>query len=134
MCIRDSLKDKKEVGDKVLFIGGGQSSCEAAYDLSLIHILLKELGVEFRFGVEVGKNMALDALRADGYKAIYLAVGASKGTPAGCPGEDVYKRQVHGYPVCDTVSQGAAQARSERLICFPSPGARPGPRAGVFAE
>ena len=29
------LKEKKEVGDKVLFIGGGQSSCEAAYDLIL---------------------------------------------------------------------------------------------------
>ena len=29
------LKDKVDVGDKVLFIGGGQSSCEAAYDLLL---------------------------------------------------------------------------------------------------
>ena len=29
------LKEKKEVGDKVLFFGGGQSSCEAAYDLIL---------------------------------------------------------------------------------------------------
>ena len=29
------LKDKVPVGDKVLFIGGGQSSCEAAYDLIL---------------------------------------------------------------------------------------------------
>ena len=49
--------------------------------------VLKELGVEFRFGVEVGKDMTLDALRADGYKAFYLAVGASKGTPLGCPGD-----------------------------------------------
>ena len=29
------LKEKHEVGDKVLFLGGGQSSCEAAYDLLL---------------------------------------------------------------------------------------------------
>ena len=29
------LKEKVELGDKVLFIGGGQSSCEAAYDLLL---------------------------------------------------------------------------------------------------
>ncbi len=29
------LKEKHELGDKVLFIGGGQSSCEAAYDLLL---------------------------------------------------------------------------------------------------
>ena len=31
----DLLVDKKECGDKVLFFGGGQSSCEAAYDLVL---------------------------------------------------------------------------------------------------
>ena len=35
LTFTDILKDKKEVGDKVLFIGGGQSSCEAAYDLLL---------------------------------------------------------------------------------------------------
>ena len=35
LTFTDVLKDKKDVGDKVLFIGGGQSSCEAAYDLLL---------------------------------------------------------------------------------------------------
>ena len=35
LTFTDVLKDKKEVGDKVLFIGGGQSSCEAAYDMLL---------------------------------------------------------------------------------------------------
>ena len=35
LTFTELLKDKKEVGDKVLFIGGGQSSCEAAYDLIL---------------------------------------------------------------------------------------------------
>ena len=29
------LKEKVDVGDKVLFLGGGQSSCEAAYDMLL---------------------------------------------------------------------------------------------------
>jgi len=32
LTFTDILRDQKEVGDKVLFIGGGQSSCEAAYD------------------------------------------------------------------------------------------------------
>ena len=32
LTFTDILRDKKEVGDKILFIGGGQSSCEAAYD------------------------------------------------------------------------------------------------------
>ena len=35
LSFTELLKEKKEVGDKVLFFGGGQSSCEAAYDLIL---------------------------------------------------------------------------------------------------
>ena len=35
MTFTELLRDKKPVGDKVLFFGGGQSSCEAAYDLIL---------------------------------------------------------------------------------------------------
>ena len=35
MSFTELLKEKKEVGDKVLFFGGGQSSCEAANDLIL---------------------------------------------------------------------------------------------------
>ncbi len=49
--------------------------------------VLRELGVVFRTGVEVGKDVTLDALRTDGYKAFYLAVGASKGAQLGIPGE-----------------------------------------------
>ena len=35
LTFTEVLKEKKDVGDKVLFIGGGQSSCEAAYDMLL---------------------------------------------------------------------------------------------------
>lgn len=35
MSFTELLVDKKPVGDKVLFFGGGQSSCEAAYELIL---------------------------------------------------------------------------------------------------
>ena len=44
------------------------------------------MGVEFRTGVEVGKDTTLDALRAEGYKAFFLGIGAgkqSKDAPAG---------------------------------------------------
>ncbi len=50
--------------------------------------VLKDLGVKFKTGVEVGKDITLDKLRKDGFKAIYLAVGASKGAKVGCPGDD----------------------------------------------
>ncbi len=51
--------------------------------------ILKEMGVEFKTGVEVGKDITLDALRSEGYKAFYLGIGASKGVPVGCPGDDL---------------------------------------------
>ena len=49
--------------------------------------ILKDLGVEFRTGVEVGKDVTLDGLRKDGYEAFYIAIGAWKSTPIGVPGE-----------------------------------------------
>ncbi|MCR5575590.1 MAG: FAD-dependent oxidoreductase [Oscillospiraceae bacterium] len=51
--------------------------------------VLHELGVEFRTGVEVGRDVTLDVLRLEGYKAFYLAVGASKGAKLGIPGEEL---------------------------------------------
>ena len=51
--------------------------------------VLRELGVEFKTGVEVGKDVTLDELREQGFKAFYLAIGASKGTKVGCPGDDL---------------------------------------------
>lgn len=47
--------------------------------------ILKELGVEIRCGVEVGKEVTLADLRADGYKAFYLAIGCQGGRKAVCP-------------------------------------------------
>ena len=52
--------------------------------------VLRELGVTFRTGVEIGKDLSLDDLRRDEYKAFYLAIGASKGTELGIPGEALY--------------------------------------------
>jgi Zn finger protein HypA/HybF involved in hydrogenase expression len=51
--------------------------------------LIEDMGVKFKTGVEVGKDISLDKLREQGFKAFYLAVGASKGTKVGCPGDDM---------------------------------------------
>lgn len=37
--------------------------------------IIKEMGVEIKTGVEVGKDITLDELRAQGYKAFYIAIG-----------------------------------------------------------
>lgn len=50
--------------------------------------ILKELGVEFKTGMEVGKDVTLNALRKLGYKAFYMAIGAQAGRNLGLEGED----------------------------------------------
>ncbi len=50
--------------------------------------ILKELGIEFKTGVEVGKDVTLHDLRSQGFKAFYLAIGAQKGRKLGIEGED----------------------------------------------
>lgn len=51
--------------------------------------ILRDLGVQFTTGVAVGTDITLDALRAEGFKAFYLAVGASRGAKLRCPGEEL---------------------------------------------
>ncbi len=50
--------------------------------------ILKELGVEFKTGVEVGRDASLDDLRGQGFQAFYLAIGAQAGRKLGIEGED----------------------------------------------
>ena len=50
--------------------------------------VLRQLGVEFRCGVEVGRDVTIQQLRAEGYEAFYLAAGAWKSVRLGVPGED----------------------------------------------
>ena len=50
--------------------------------------VLRKMGVEFRCGVEVGKDVTISGLREEGYKAFYLAIGLQGGRNAGVPGED----------------------------------------------
>ncbi len=50
--------------------------------------IIKAMGVEIRTGVEVGKDITLDELRAQGYKAFYIAIGCQGGRMTGVPGEN----------------------------------------------
>ncbi len=50
--------------------------------------ILRQMGVDIRCGVEVGKDVTMDSLRKEGYKAFYIAIGCQGGKLAGIPGED----------------------------------------------
>jgi NADPH-dependent glutamate synthase beta subunit-like oxidoreductase/Pyruvate/2-oxoacid:ferredoxin oxidoreductase delta subunit len=49
---------------------------------------VEDLGVEIRTNTPIGPDLTIDDLKAEGYKAFFLAVGAHKGRKLGIPGED----------------------------------------------
>jgi putative selenate reductase len=48
---------------------------------------VRRLGVEFRYGLDVGSDLSMEALREEGFAAIVVAVGARRGRPLGLDGE-----------------------------------------------
>ncbi|MEG1010519.1 MAG: FAD-dependent oxidoreductase [Ruthenibacterium sp.] len=50
--------------------------------------VLRQMGVEIKCGVEIGKDVSLAQLREQGYQAFYVAIGCQGGRKAGIPGED----------------------------------------------
>lgn len=49
--------------------------------------ILREMGVEFQCNTEVGRDVTIPQLRAQGYKGFYIAIGAQGGRALGIPGE-----------------------------------------------
>lgn len=51
--------------------------------------VIRQMGVEFRTGVEIGKDITISDLRKQGYKAFFIAVGAHRSKKLGVEGEDL---------------------------------------------
>ena len=50
--------------------------------------VLREMGVEIRCNVEVGRDVTIKQLREQGYKAFYIGIGCQGGRKTRVPGED----------------------------------------------
>ena len=50
--------------------------------------VIRQLGVDIQCGVEVGKDVTIEQLRAQGYKGFYVAIGCQKGRKPGIANED----------------------------------------------
>ncbi|MGN0732918.1 MAG: FAD-dependent oxidoreductase [Emergencia sp.] len=50
--------------------------------------VIREMGVEIRCGVEVGRDITIEDLREQGYKGFYAAIGCQKGKKPGITGEN----------------------------------------------
>lgn len=69
--------------------------------------ILERLGVEIRYNVQVGKEITLSQMFEQGYKAIFIGVGAQTNTPMGVEGEDKgYKGFIPGVYYLLEINQG----------------------------
>ncbi|MEM2522056.1 MAG: FAD-dependent oxidoreductase [Candidatus Bathyarchaeia archaeon] len=50
---------------------------------------IKDTGVEIKTGIEFGKDITIESLKNDGYKAIFIAIGTQVGVKLNVPGEDL---------------------------------------------
>ncbi|MBP3742110.1 MAG: FAD-dependent oxidoreductase [Treponema sp.] len=84
---RPTVFEKNKVAGGMLVYGIPSFKLEKDVVAAEIDVM-KEMGVEIKTGVEVGKDVTIAQLREQGYKAFYIAIGCQGGRKAGVPGED----------------------------------------------
>jgi len=76
---------------------------------------IKAMGVEIVLNTPVGAGLGLDQLRAQGYKAFFLGIGAWKGVKLGIEGESEYPQVVSALQFLKDVSLGMKIKPSDRV-------------------
>jgi len=76
--------------------------------------ILERLGVEIRYDQHAGVGFTIDALRADGFGAIFIAVGAQRAKKLGLPGEDA-RDVIDGVTFLRSVKEGRPLAIGARV-------------------
>ena len=71
--------------------------------------VLREMGVEFRCGIEVGKDVTIQQLREEGFQAFYVAVGLQKALKLNIEGEEL-EGVVAGLDLLRGVNKGSITA------------------------
>ena len=79
--------------------------------------IIREMGVDIRLGVEVGRDVTLDELREQGFKAFYVAIGCQGGRLPGIPGE-----AAEGVSVAVDFLRGVAEQQDGGGEAAPMPG------------
>lgn len=77
--------------------------------------VIKVMGVEIRCGIEVGKDISLEELREEGYKAFYLAIGCQGGRLPGITGETA-EGTMSAVDLLKTVSQDETYKISGKVV------------------
>lgn len=84
---RPTVFEKNKVAGGMLVYGIPSFKLEKDVVQAEIDVM-KEMGVEIKTGVEVGKDVTIQQLREQGYKAFYIAIGCQGGRKAGIAGEE----------------------------------------------
>ena len=77
--------------------------------------VLERLGVEIRYGVRAGRDVTVAGLQADGFGAVFVAVGAQQGRRLGLPGEHA-AGVLDGVEFLRLVREGRAPAVGPRVV------------------
>lgn len=77
--------------------------------------IIRELGVEIKTGIEVGRDITLNELRDQGYKGFYVAIGAQGGRKLGVNGEES-EGVISGIDFLRTVALEEAEKLSGKVI------------------
>ncbi len=77
--------------------------------------ILKEMGVEFRCGVEVGKDVTIQQLREEGFKGFFVGTGLQACGKLGIPGDDA-EGVIGGVDYVKAVTLGEAKKLSGNVV------------------
>ncbi len=75
--------------------------------------VLKQLGVQIKCGVEIGKDKTIQQLRDEGYKSFYVAIGAQKAASLGIAGEEL---AVGGIDFLHEIAEGKKPAIGKKVV------------------
>ncbi|XMB86061.1 FAD-dependent oxidoreductase [Mycoplasmatota bacterium WC44] len=77
--------------------------------------VLREMGVKFEVGIEIGKDVTIQELRNKGYSAFYVAIGAQSGKKIGLEGENS-NEVLSGVDLLRTINLGEKQDVKGKVI------------------
>ena len=77
--------------------------------------VIRQLGVEIRCGVEVGRDVTLGQLRQQGFQAFYVAVGCQGGRRPGVPGDDAQGTDIAVHYLQDSMAHDNP-AMTDRVV------------------
>lgn len=78
--------------------------------------VIRELGVEIKTGVEVGKDVTIEELKKQGYKAFYLAIGCQGGRRPGVPHDDAVNTDFAVHFLQDSTTKGHPDLKGKVIV------------------